>query len=59
MIDLEAQKPTSIAKAAALLDVSPPYLYKLAQEKKIRVVRFGRRVLIPHAELNRLQTEGL
>ncbi len=43
---------------AELLQVSKPAIYKWAQEGRIEVVRIGRTVRIPVAEVDRLLSEG-
>ncbi len=43
---------------AELLQVSKPAIYKWAQEGRIEVVRIGRTVRIPAAEVDRLLSEG-
>ena len=51
----EFYKPEQLAE---LLQVSKPTVYKWAQEGRIEVVRIGRTVRIPAAEVERLLTEG-
>jgi excisionase family DNA binding protein len=43
---------------AEMLQVSKPAVYKWAQEGRIEVVRIGRTVRIPVAEVDRLLSEG-
>lgn len=56
-----APKPLlTLEDAAEQLSVSKRFLYALARRSppQLRVVRIGRRVLIPRAELERLSVEG-
>ena len=46
----------SIAEAADRLGVSKSYLYQLAKEGRLPVVRLGRRVLVPVESLQGLLT---
>ena len=41
-----------VSEAAKLLGISRAKLYEAIREKRLPVVRFGRRVLIPAAGLN-------
>ncbi len=41
------------------LGVSPATFWKYHTSGKIKVIRIGRRVLIPMPEVNRILTEGL
>jgi excisionase family DNA binding protein len=49
----------SIRQAAKQLGVSPSTLRRDIRLRRIRAVRYGRRVLIPVAELDRIEREGL
>ncbi len=50
--------PWPIPEAAAYLSVSDRHLWRLIEAGEIRSIRFGRRVLIPADEMNRLSLEG-
>lgn len=50
-----ARAAYSIEETAQLLgDVSRQHLYNMAQKGEIRMIKLGRRVLIPSTEINRL-----
>jgi excisionase family DNA binding protein len=50
---------SSIQQAAKQLGVSVSTLRRDVRLRRIRAVRYGRRVLIPAAELDRISQEGL
>jgi excisionase family DNA binding protein len=50
--------PWPIADAANFLCVSLRHLVRLADAQKVKTIRFGRRRMIPDAEVRRLATEG-
>jgi len=49
----------SIAETAETLGLSQPYVRRLAGEGKIATVRFGKRVMVRRAEVERLAEEGV
>lgn len=49
----------SIAETAEALGLSQPYVRRLAAEGRIAVVRFGKRVMVRRAEVERLASEGV
>jgi excisionase family DNA binding protein len=57
-----AKKPERLAyslpEAAEMLDVSQGLLLLEARRGRLRVVRIGKRMLVPRAELLRLVAEG-
>lgn len=50
--------PVSFSAAAVHLGISERHLYRLRDSKQVRTIRFGRRVMIPADELQRLATKG-
>ena len=50
--------PWPIDEAASYLAISSRHLHRLLDANKVRSVRFGRRRLIPDAEVQRLAQEG-
>jgi excisionase family DNA binding protein len=54
-----AGSPWSIADAAKHLGISDRNLSRLVKAGKVKAARFGRRLLIPAAEIERLAVEGL
>jgi excisionase family DNA binding protein len=54
----EPGRPWPIAEAAEFLCVSERHLARLGKAGKVRLLRFGRRVLLSDAEVRRLATEG-
>lgn len=51
--------PWTLRQAADYLGVSERHLARLEAAKLVRVIRLGRRVLVPDAEVQRLATEGV
>ena len=49
----------TLRDAAATLSVSPDFLKRLHRAGRIRVVRLGRAVRVPEAEVERLVREGV
>lgn len=47
-----------VREGCAALGISRAHLYALEKRKKIRLVRVGRRTLIPADEIDRLVREG-
>ena len=50
--------PWPILDAAAHLSISDRHLRRLIDEKKIAVIRYGRRIMIADAEMSRISNEG-
>ena len=50
--------PWPILDAAAHLGISDRHLRRLIDEQRIRVIRLGRRVMVPDAEMRRVADEG-
>jgi excisionase family DNA binding protein len=50
---------SSVREAAEQLRISPSTIRRDARLGRIRVIRYGRRVLIPASELARIAREGL
>ncbi len=50
--------PWPVPDAAAYLSVSARHLRRLIEAGDVKVVRLGRRVLIPADELNRIASQG-
>lgn len=53
-----AGAPWPIPDAATFLSVSARHLWRLIDAGEVRSIRFGRRVLIPADEMNRLANQG-
>jgi excisionase family DNA binding protein len=51
--------PWPIPEAARFLAVSPRHLWRLIHNGEVRSIRFGRRVLVPAEELERLAKQGV
>ena len=49
----------TVPEAAAMLGVSRNFGYELAKQGKLPVVRFGKRLLIPRAALEKRLEEGV
>ncbi len=49
----------SLPAAARVWGVSPRTAYRLAEQRLIRVVRFGRRVTVTPEEVERVRVEGV
>lgn len=47
----------SIPEAAALLGISRNLAYEMARQRQLPVVRFGRRLLVPRAALEKMLSE--
>ena len=58
---MEFEKRAALSKAefAARLGISKDSVNRAILKNKIKVVRFGRRVLVPASELQRILGEGL
>jgi excisionase family DNA binding protein len=54
-----AKRLRSVREAADELGVSKDYVHRLVKRGLIRAVRFGKRVLIGQAEIDRLVANGL
>lgn len=54
----EAGAPWSVLAAARHLGISDKHLRRLVDAGAVRVIRFGRRVFVPDAELRRLAEDG-
>ncbi len=54
----EAGAPWPILTAARHLGISDKHLRRLIDAGAVRVIRFGRRVFVPDAELRRLAEDG-
>lgn len=54
-------KPRAVgmSEAAKMLGISPRTLWSYVSERRIRAVRFGRRVLVPMEVLERVAVEGV
>lgn len=50
--------PWTIPDAAAFMRVSPRHFATLIAKRQVRVIRLGRRVLVPDDEMARLAREG-
>lgn len=48
----------SLAECARMLGVSTRFVRILANRNQLRLVRLGRRALVPRAEIDRLVAEG-
>ncbi|MBM3155278.1 MAG: helix-turn-helix domain-containing protein [Chloroflexi bacterium] len=48
----------SVPEAARLLGISRGLGYELAQTGKLPIIRFGRRLLVPKAALDRMLNQG-
>jgi excisionase family DNA binding protein len=57
--ELEARVAYRVKRACEQLDISPSTFWKFVRLGKIRVVRVGGRVLVPHEELLRIASEGV
>jgi excisionase family DNA binding protein len=53
-----AGAPWNFVQAAKYLNISLRTLIRLADANRVRSIRYGRRRLIPAAELERLASEG-
>lgn len=51
-------RTSTIPEVGALSGVSERHLWRLVSAGKIRVIRFGRRVVVPHDEVERLLSRG-
>lgn len=51
--------PWPLIDAARFLGVSHRHLVRLIDAEKVKSIRFGRRVLIADAELQRIASEGI
>lgn len=54
----KAGKPWSIRDAAEFLGISDRHMRRLVDEGRCKHLRFGRRVLVPDAEVRRMAVEG-
>jgi excisionase family DNA binding protein len=54
----EPGRPWPIAEAAEYLCISERHLARLGKAGKVKLLYFGRRVLVSDAEVKRLATEG-
>ena len=45
-------------EAAEVLSLSRPHIYRLVKQGRIPAMRFGARVLIPHAEIMKMEFEA-
>lgn len=52
-------KAVGVAEAARLLGIRPPTLRVMVMKEKIRVVRIGRRVLVPMETIDKILQEGV
>ena len=57
--DLENRLCISVPEAARMLGVSRNFAYELVKQKKLPVVKFGKRLLIPRVALEKVLTEGV
>lgn len=51
--------PWPLTEAARFLNLSHRHLVRLIEADKVKVIRFGRRVLVADAEVQRLAAEGV
>lgn len=49
----------TVPEAAAMLGISRNFAYELVKQGKLPVVRFGKRVLIPRAALEKMLEKGV
>ena len=52
------RSPWTLSEAAKRLGVSPKTLERRIKKKEIKVIKFGRLVRIPDAEVRRLASDG-
>ena len=52
--DLEKRLCITVPEAAAMLGISRNFAYELVKQKKIPVVQFGKRLLIPRLALEKM-----
>jgi excisionase family DNA binding protein len=57
--DRQPGAPWSFQEAAQFLGISTRHLHRLADLKKVRTIRLGRRRLLPDDDIRRLANEGL
>jgi excisionase family DNA binding protein len=58
-LNIQSTRLSSIEQAAKQLGISVSTLRRDVRLQRIRAVRYGRRVLIPASELDRISQEGL
>ena len=56
---MDTKLTMSVKEFCEALSISPATFWKYNVSGKIKVIRIGRRVLIPMSEVNRILTEGL
>ncbi len=49
----------TVPEAAAMLGISRNFAYELAKQAQLPVIRFGKRLLIPRAALERMLEKGV
>jgi excisionase family DNA binding protein len=54
----DAPKARRVPEACAALGVGRAHLYRLAAQKKIRLVHIAGRTVVPETEIDRLVAEG-
>lgn len=56
---MDTKLTMSVKEFCEALSISPATFWKYNVSGKIKIIRIGRRVLIPMSEVNRILTEGL
>jgi excisionase family DNA binding protein len=57
--DLENRLCIKVTEAAKMLGISRNFAYELVKQNKLPVVKFGKRLLIPRAALEKMLIQGV
>ena len=57
--DLENRLCIKVTEAAKMLGISRNFAYELVKQKKLPVVKFGKRLLIPRVALEKMLAQGV
>ena len=58
-MDIEKRLCITVPEAAKMLGISRNFAYDLVKQEKLPVIRFGKRLLIPRAALEKMLEKGV
>jgi excisionase family DNA binding protein len=58
-MDIDKRLCITVPEAAAMLGISRNFAYELVKQGQLPVIRFGKRLLIPRAALDRMLVESV
>jgi excisionase family DNA binding protein len=58
-MDIDKRLCITVPEAAAMLGISRNFAYELVRQGQLPVIRFGKRLLIPRAALDRMLVESV